>query len=522
MNLLMASLFNKSRALRRQTVTIIGIGVLCVAALPAPAAHALQSPVAFTAVNLPTYQTSGISWAVAQANGLVFVGGTFTSIRPAGSASGSNLTTRNNLAVFNAATGAPTSCAPSVILPSNPSQATVRTLNVSPDKKTLYIGGYFSQVNGQAHASLAALDIASCSVIANFKPGPNATIRAIQSTASAVYYGGDINTVNGQARHYAAAASAVGTTSPGALLPWAPVLSKNLRALALKSDNSVIVAGGDFDTVNGADSHALAVLNTTSGAPVKTYPNHFVPVKSVVKDIAVDDTGFYTGNEGTGSGVFDGRIAVNWSGYSQRWRDTCLGATQAMVVYKSVVYSGSHAHDCSSMGEYPDGARHHFLAESVNNPSLLAWFPQTNEGTGEGLGPRDMVVAPTSSGDYMWAVGEFTTVNGVSQQGMTRFGTSPDAVPSAPATTLSSPSTGKATIGWTTSLDTDNISLTYKVYRDNSTTAIYTKTANSTFWSRPQLSYTDTVTTKTTHSYKVTVSDNAHTVTSVSRSVTVK
>ncbi|MDB5176244.1 MAG: Laminin sub domain 2 [Candidatus Saccharibacteria bacterium] len=513
---------SKYDQLRNKLFSILSIMLLSVAALPMPSAQALQSPVSFTAVSLPTYQTSGISWSVAQANGLVFVGGTFTSIRPAGSASGSNLTTRNNLAVFNAATGSPTSCAPSVTLPSNPSQATVRTLNVSPDKKTLYVGGYFSQVNGQARNSLAAIDIASCSLIANFKPTSNATVRAIQSTASAVYFGGDVTTANGQARHYAAAVSAAGTASPGALQPWAPVLSKNLRALALKSDDSVIVAGGDFDTVNGADSHALAVLNTTSGAPVKTFPNHFVPVKSVVKDVAVDDTGFYTGNEGTGTGVFDGRIALNWSGYSQRWRDTCLGATQAVVVYKSVVYSGSHAHDCSSMGEYPDGARHHFLAESVNSPSLLAWFPQTNEGTGEGLGPRDMVVAPTSGGDYLWAVGEFTTVNGVAQQGMTRFGASPDATPSAPATTVSSPSAGKTTIGWTTSLDNDNISLTYNVYRDNSTTPIYTKAANSTFWSRPQLSYTDTVTAKSTHSYKVTVSDSVHTTTSVSRSITVK
>ncbi|MDB5184705.1 MAG: Laminin sub domain 2 [Candidatus Saccharibacteria bacterium] len=495
---------------------LILVILMAVAALPVTPASALQAPVAFTANNLSTYQTNGIAWSVAQAGGLVFVGGTFTGIKPPG---GSTLTTRNNFAVFNAATGAPTACA----LSFTGTSATVRTLNVSPDQKTLYVGGYFSAVNGVTRHNLAAITIAGCSLNTNWHPSPNATVRAIQSTSTAVYYGGDINLVNGVSRHYAAANSAVGTATPGALLPWAPVLSKNLRALGLKPDNSVVLLGGDFDTVNGADSHALAVVDATgSGANVVTYPNYFVPVHSVVKDFAVDSTGFYTGNEGTGSGVFDGRIAIDWSSYTQRWRDTCLGATQAVVVYNSVLYSGSHAHDCSSMGEYPDGARHHLLAEGVNDPHLLSWFPQTNEGLGEGLGPRDMVVATGSDGaKYMWVVGEFTTVNGKAQEGITRFGATSDFVPSAPtgvaATTTAA---GVAEISWGTSLDNDNISLTYKIYKDGSSSPLYTVAANSTFWSRPSLSYTDAGNTPgSTHSYKVTVSDGKSIVSSATVSV---
>lgn len=76
----------------------------------------------------------------------------------------------------------------------------------------------------------------------------------------------------------------------------------------------------------------------------------------MVKDIATDATGFYTGNEGTGGGVFDGRIALDLGDFNQRWRDTCLGATQAVLPYQNVLYSASHAHDCSSVGEYPDSS----------------------------------------------------------------------------------------------------------------------------------------------------------------------
>ena len=53
-------------------------------------AEALTPPVAFTADDLPTWQTNGIVWAMAQADGVVFAGGTFSAVRPPGSPAGTN------------------------------------------------------------------------------------------------------------------------------------------------------------------------------------------------------------------------------------------------------------------------------------------------------------------------------------------------------------------------------------------------------------------------------------------------
>ncbi len=509
----------------RRILSVVCATAIAAGVLPALAtsAEALEAPVAFTSANLPTWQTNGVAWSVAQAQGLVFVGGTFTQIRPPGAASGAaSSLTRNNLAVLDAATGSPTSCAPSI---TGPAGLTVRSLNVSPDGKTLYIGGYFTSVAGVAVNHLAALDIASCSVITSFKPSPNGTVRTINSTDTAVYFGGSLVTVKGTARGHAAEVTAVGTATPGALLPWAPLFSGEVRAIALKPDHSVAVVGGDFDQMNGADSHALGVVTADTGTTVKNYPVGFIAPTSVVKDLAVDDTGFYTANEGTGGGVFDGRIALDWSSLDQRWRDTCLGATQAVVVYKGILYSGSHAHDCSSMGEFPDGQRNHFLAEPVNDPTLLPWFPNTNEGPAgtEQIGPRDMVVAHTASMDYMYATGEFTTVNGAAQQGITRFGQGPDTVaPSAPTPSLNSLKQGQVLVAWRSSLDTDDADLTYRVYRDGGSTPIATKTGKSFFWIRPQLSFVDTgLTPGSVHSYRISASDGTNTTTSAARNVTV-
>lgn len=126
-----------------------------------------------------------------------------------------------------------------------------------------------------------------------------------------------------------------------------------------------MLLGGDFFTVNGKNSHALAVVDAGTGAVTKTYTN--IPSNSVVKDISTDATGFYTGNEGSGGGVFDGRIGLNLSDFSEKWRDRCLGATQFVLPYQGVLYSSSHAHNCETELEFPDGKRHFLLAQPTNH-----------------------------------------------------------------------------------------------------------------------------------------------------------
>ena len=499
------------------TVLLLGVAGLAPAA---PAQAALEAGVDFTGAALPTWQTDGIVWAAASAGGKVFVGGDFSAIRPPGAAVGATSSVaRANLAVLDGATGNPLSCAPAVTGSTN---ASVRSLEVSPDGKTLYVGGSFTSVGGvTGRRHLAAVDIATCKTVSAFAPQPNATVRAIDSTASTVYFGGGLTYVGSTTRGRAAAVSAVGTTQPGALLAWDPRFDKEVRALALRPGGSEVVVGGDFDLANGAGSHALVVVDPVGGDNRFTYPT-LIPAASVVKDLAVDSSGFYTANEGNGFQQFDGRIALDWSTHAQRWRDTCLGATQAVVAYGGVLYSGSHVHDCTTMGSFPDGPRFHLLAQSVSDPTLLPWFPQTNDGIGEALGPRDMVVSDAAS-DHMWVVGEFTTVNGVRQQGLTRFGQgAAQASPASPTQSLTSVRTGEVRVAWRRSFDADDAELTYRVYRDGSTTPLHTVTSTSWFWDRSQLSFVDTgLAPGSSHSYRVSVTDGANTVTTGSRSIVV-
>ncbi|MFE9559902.1 DNRLRE domain-containing protein [Streptomyces sp. NPDC006487] len=478
------------------TCTAMGLGLVEEAA-------AITPPVAFTADELPTWQANGVVWALAEAGGRVFVGGTFSEVRPPDGAAGTEQEAVN-FATLDAATGAPTSCKLSFTVGSG--TATVRALVLSPDKATLYAGGYFGAVNGTAVSSLAAIDVATCTVKTGFRPAFAATVRALAVTGDTVYAGGDFLTVAGQPRERFAAVDA----ADGTLKPFTANADEPGRAVELTPDGEHVVLGGDFFTVGGANSHALAVVDATTGAVTKAYPG-FVDTNSVIKDIATDATGFYTANEGTGGGVFDGRIALNLSDFGQRWRDTCLGATQSVLPYQDVLYSASHAHDCSSIGEFPDGQRHHLLAQPTTATGKLGWAPDTNDGIGEGIGPRVMAVGSKGGVQYLWVGGEFTTVNGSAQQSLTRFASTGDTgAPSVPVASAVSFKPGEVQVRWRTSLDLDDGTLTYKVYRNGSATPIATIAADSLFFRRPQTSWTDTtVTAGQTYTYRVTATDAA-------------
>ncbi|MFI7235727.1 LamG-like jellyroll fold domain-containing protein [Streptomyces cyaneofuscatus] len=481
-------------------------GALTATAVGSSPAVALTPPVAITADDLSTWQTNGIVWALAAGDGVVYAGGTFSTLRPPTEAPGTNEQPAVNFAAFDAATGAPTDCSLSFTVSSG--TATVRSLALSPDGATLYAGGQFGSVNGIGVSNIAAIDTETCTVRNDFKIGVSATVRALAVTSDTVYLAGDFTTVGGQSRSHFAAVSTAGAS----LLPFTANADEVARAIEVTPNGQHVLLGGDFFRINGTNTHALAVADATTGQLVKSYPG-FIHESSTVQDITTDATGFYTGNEGTGGGVFDGRIALNLSDYQQRWRDTCLGATQAVAVYSGVLYSGSHAHDCASMGSFPDQPRKHLLAQSVDDPKLLPWFPDTNDGIGEPVGPRVMAQTGKGGRHYLWVGGEFTTVNGDPQQGLTRFADGPDTgAPWVPNVSLSTLNPGKIEVNWQTSFDTDDGELTYRIYKDGSSTPIHTTTGFSVFWNRPQLSWTDTdVVAGETYSYRITASDGVNT-----------
>jgi len=352
-----------------------------------------------------TWQTNGIVYAVAYARGNVYIGGAFTSVRPPGAAPGTGEVARNHLAAFNATTGA-------LLSFNHNANATVYSLEPSPDKTRLYAGGDFTAVDGAARGHLAAFDLASGALSGAWKPSVTGRVKSISTFGSGgtLYVGGTFGNAGGQARTNLAA-----FTSAGALLPFRATPDASVRALIASADGSRIVIGGSFDHVNGVARRALAILDT-SGA-VRPQQSS-IPRCTQVTSFARTATVVFLGGEGSGAGCFDGTVALNPTTGAQLWRDNCLGATQAVQVIGTWLYVGSHAHNCSSVvgGFGETFPAHHLMRENVSNGHIdPGWFPNTS---GNNLGPRSL----GTDGVKLGVGGDFHQVNDKPQQGFTQFG----------------------------------------------------------------------------------------------------
>ena len=211
--------------------------------VPVGAASAATLPDTLVAAAAATWPTNGIAWAVETVGDVVYVGGTFTKVRPPGvAAGGAGEVTRTNLAAFDAVTGDLLPCAPTFALSTG--TTTIRALDGSPAGTRLYAAGAFSSVNGTGVANVVALDTTTCQLAAGFRrPNVSATVRAISATSDAVYFGGDFGTVDGQTRTRFAA-----VTSAGTLMAGTAAFNLPVRTILAAPDFGRVLVGGDFGT----------------------------------------------------------------------------------------------------------------------------------------------------------------------------------------------------------------------------------------------------------------------------------
>jgi len=242
---------------------------------------------------------------------------------------------------------------------------------------------------------------------------------------------------------------------------------------------------------------------------------------SRVKDIEVQGNKVFAANAGSGIGCYDGVLAADAKTGKLIWQSHCLGATEAIKAIGNWLYKGSHAHDCSADGGFPDKTgMHHLLVYSAITGKLGPWFPNATAGGETLVGPLSFA----SGGNDLWAGGDFVEVNGTPQEGLTRFTNTPGgAAPARPAVPkVASARANKVTIAFETVLDRDNLTLTYSVYRGSTRIGSWSRTSNS--WTKPTVtSVTDSgLTSRQTLSYRVEVSDGRNVQKSSTVSVKVR
>lgn len=529
---------------------VLGLGVSLLCGLAAGPAHAEIGPqnvdvATVTASPRPTWQTNGTVWDMEIVNGVVYVAGNFTTVRPPGSAAGVNEVERLRLAAFDASTGdllpwAPRATAPLTDVPAGTTPdknctqasstqiecATVWTIDVTPDKSTLIIGGDFRYINGTYRQGLAAVSTGTATLNTSFAPRASGRVYSVAATNSAVFLGGGpLTAVNGVARSQLAA---VDFPSGSLRTNWTPTVTSSdptlvvvngVRAINLSTDESRLIIGGGFDKLNDTTIHGIGAIETSTGATAR-WDSPVIFSRAFVTSVNVYGDTAYTTADALGS-TSEGIIAFDAMTGQSTWYDSCRGASHSMALVRGVVYVGSHSHDCGVMDEaYPeqyqgyasgDRRRYTLRAEvpssTPGRARLLHWFPQTNDGNGA----RAMATDDTN----LWIGGEFTTVDKTGQQGLTHFsflGTSGATnhkpyTPAAPIVTSTQPNT--VDIAWQQVEDPDNGELEYWLIKDGRyNTPIYKVKSSAKPWLLGWHSYRDRdVRSGETHTYDVRAVD---------------
>jgi hypothetical protein len=344
----------------------------------------------------PTWQTNGRVEAIQVVGSTVYIGGQFTSVRPAGDPLGTGEVARNRVAAFNISTGA--------LLPWDPNAGgTVQAIAVSGS--TVFLGGSFTKVGGKGHQRLAAVDATTGTPIATFKPTIDAEVLTLSLSGSDVYAGGMFTTINGATHDYIAALN----TTTGALDP-AFTGQADAGVLASTIEGGKLVIGGNFANVDGGSQNHIAALNPTTGATLP-WGTH-TPYDVVA--LASDSAGVYVAGAGTGGNF----AAFNPSTGSMTWQGGTNGNVQAITVFNGEVYAGGHYTDyCGPQGGQHTGtnpiARSKILAVDETTGTLQSWAPSVNSALG--------VFALDGGAGFLELGGDFTKVAGTAQQGFAAF-----------------------------------------------------------------------------------------------------
>jgi PKD repeat protein len=515
-----------------------GLVVVGLQATPAVAdtAPVPPTPATVSAGALPTWQINGVVWAQVVVGTTVYATGSFTQARPPGVAvGGAGSIAANNIFAYNITTGNPV---PGFNLQLN---AQGNSIAASPDGSTVYVGGDFTTVNGAARGHLAAFSTATNTLSTSFAPTLSARVGAIAVSSSAVYVGGNFFSAGGKSRSELAAFN----PANGALLPWAPVAGGgNITAMTLTPGGDRLIVGGQVATLNGAQVNGMGSLDSATGANEAWAANQQImdwAPKAGFTSLVTDGTLIYGSGYNFGAnGGFEGTFAAQPDTGAIVWVNDCHGDTYSVFPEGQVLYAVSHTHSCEWIGAYKNTSPwtfHHATAYTtyptgtntgpddygwnfagLPDSSPLQWWPTLGIGSYTKQYQAAWSVTGATgvgSSNYVALGGEFPTVNGVAQQGLTRFASGAAAnlkvgpVYAASLTpTAMSVSSGSARVGWQATWDQDNQNLTYNVFRDGGATPVYTVTQASTFWQLPTMGFVDTgLTPGSTHTYRVQVVD---------------
>lgn len=507
------------RTLASLTTAAIVLSALAMVVMPPERATAAETPAlpaTVTADVLPTWQINGVVWSQTVVGNTVYVTGSFSKARPPGVAvGGAGEIAANNVFAFDIRTGNP--------IPnfSHSFDGQGLTVRAAPDGRTVYFGGDFTAVDGQARSHVAAFDVASGALLP-WAPRTDGQVRGFAFSGTKVFVGGNFRSSGGQPRTQLAAWDS--TTE--AITAWAPTATGDgfVWDMVSSPDSSRIIVAGGFTELNGQPAYGMGSIDASTGAVLPWAAVDRIRsagLNGAISSLSTDGVQVYGTGYAFGAGAsFEGTFAADPYTGEIKWVNDCLGDTYSSYPQDQVLYSVGHRHDCTVVGGFPDTNPRARWQKATAEPTfpigtitkkdaygwdftglpysgLLHWYPDLEFGTYTSA--KQAAWSVTGNADYIVLGGEFPKVNTTAQQGLVRFAkraSSPHVVgPINNASFTPAPysnESGVVEVPFGSVWDRDSATITYDVFRSPATKIATFTRSDSEFWSLPNLSVTDT------------------------------
>jgi trimeric autotransporter adhesin len=336
------------------------------------------------------WHPDGPVYAIVETNGVVYVGGQFSSV------------------LDNGGKGALLDLSSGLADPQFPKFNGAITASVSDGNGGFYIAGQFTSVGGAGRSNLVHI-LSDRSVDPVWTPTVDGTIGALLLCSNALYAGGTFTNANGQPRRCVAAFDA-GT---GELTPWNPdahAFPEPVNPLptvyALAALGNQIYVGGWFNTLGRQPRSSLAAVNLSNGdatsfrAEVLDQP---MVNGGYVYALAVWENRLYVAGyfDEVGGQARNNLAAVDaLTGRSLPWNPGVNGDIYAMVTRCQTLYlAGSFAHVGGQ-------ARNCLAAVDAVSGAVEAWNP----------GANGSVMTLALAGHVLYVGGYFTSLGGQSHE----------------------------------------------------------------------------------------------------------
>ncbi|MDE2371927.1 MAG: PQQ-binding-like beta-propeller repeat protein [Burkholderiales bacterium] len=279
---------------------------------------------------------------------------------------------------------------------------------------TVYLGGTYDSVEGQARPGLAAVSLGDASLLP-WSPalaarvyGLPGYVNAMTATASTVYVSGVLAAAGAASAQSLAALDA----ASGALRPWVSGSQGSVQWLA--AAGSGIWLGGSFGMLGGVDRAGLAALDITTGQPTAWNPaasnssspgESFVPTALAVAGSRVYVAGDFDTIGGTarsGLAALDPTTGAALGG----WNPLISGRVGAMAATDTTLY-------VSGVSAVDGQARAQLAAIDAATGHVTPWAPDASQ--------AGTIAAMVHAGSAIYIVGPITSLAGRTRSGAAAF-----------------------------------------------------------------------------------------------------